>query len=101
MRAYPSKRRQRCLRSDNALAAQTRLSGQRPERDPRPRTQQRMANVQHLHTPTPVRAALPACVRLLDVLARPASYAGGGIGAGSEPEKEFAEIELKFKALLE
>jgi isochorismate synthase EntC len=61
----------------------------------------RLANVQHLHTPTPVRAALPACVRLLNVLAQPASYAGGGIGAGSEPEKEFVETELKFKALLE
>ena len=28
-------------------------------------------------------------------------YAGGGIVAGSEPGKEFAETELKFQALLE
>ncbi len=28
-------------------------------------------------------------------------YAGAGIVAGSEPEKEFAETELKFKALIE
>lgn len=28
-------------------------------------------------------------------------YAGAGIVAGSEPEKEFAETELKFKALVE
>jgi menaquinone-specific isochorismate synthase len=113
--------------------------------------------VQHLHTP--VSAALPAGVRLLDVLARlhptPAVggspresacahirelegfsrglyggpvgwvdhrgggeflvgirsalidgararvYAGGGIVAGSDPDQEFAETELKFQALLE
>jgi menaquinone-specific isochorismate synthase len=117
----------------------------------------RLANVQHLHTP--VRAALPAGVRLLDVLARlhptPAVggsprecavahirelegfprglyagalgwidargdgeffvglrsalidgararlYAGAGIVAGSSPEKEWAETELKFKAIQE
>lgn len=29
------------------------------------------------------------------------AYAGAGIVAGSEPEREFAETELKFKALLE
>jgi len=115
----------------------------------------RFANVQHLHTP--VRAAVPAGVRLLDILARlhptPAVggtpreaavrciaqleafprglyagalgwidargngeffvglrsalidgagarlYAGAGIVAGSRPEKEFAETELKFKAM--
>jgi menaquinone-specific isochorismate synthase len=117
----------------------------------------RLANVQHLHTP--VRAALPAGVRLLDVLARlhptPAVggspreravahirelegfprglyagalgwvdargdgeffvglrsalidgararlYAGAGIVAGSSPEKEFTETELKFRAMQE
>ena len=117
----------------------------------------RLANVQHLHTP--VRAALPEGVRLLDALAAlhptPAVggtplgaavaairglegfprglyagtigwlnargggeffvglrsalvdgatvrvYAGAGIVAGSVPEKEFAETELKFKAMLE
>lgn len=117
----------------------------------------RLANVQHLHTP--VRAALPENVRLLDVLAalhptpavggspRAAAlarirelegfprglyagalgwldargggeffvgirsaliagstarvYAGAGVVAGSTPEKEFAETELKFKAILD
>jgi menaquinone-specific isochorismate synthase len=117
----------------------------------------RLANVQHLHTP--MSAALPAGVRLLDVLARlhptPAVggspresacahirelegfsrglyggpvgwvdhrgggeflvgirsamidgararvYAGGGIVAGSDPDREYAETELKFQALLE
>jgi menaquinone-specific isochorismate synthase len=117
----------------------------------------RFANVQHLHTP--VRAALPEGVRLLDVLAamhptpavggspRGAAvacirelegfprglyagalgwlnargggeffvgirsalidgasarvFAGAGIVAGSAPEKEFAETELKFKAMLD
>jgi len=116
-----------------------------------------LANVQHLHTP--VNAALPAGVRLLDALAqlhptpavggspreaaraqiraleafprglyggalgwvdhrgggeflvgirsalvdgtRARVYAGAGIVAGSEPEKEFAETELKFHALLD
>jgi menaquinone-specific isochorismate synthase len=116
-----------------------------------------LANVQHLHTP--VSAALPAGVRLLDALAqlhptpavggspreaartqiraleafprglyggalgwvdhrgggeflvgirsalidgvRARAYAGAGIVAGSEPEKEFAETELKFHALLD
>ncbi|HXA80380.1 MAG TPA: chorismate-binding protein [Opitutaceae bacterium] len=33
-----------------------------------------------------------ACARL---------YAGAGIVAGSSPEKEFAETELKFKAMQE
>ena len=28
-------------------------------------------------------------------------YAGAGIVAGSSPEKEFAETDLKFKALVE
>ncbi len=117
----------------------------------------RLANVQHLHTP--VRAALPDHVRLLDALARlhptPAVggtpraaavarirelegfprglyagalgwmnargggeffvgirsalvngaaarlYAGAGIVAGSDPEKEFAETELKLHAMLD
>jgi menaquinone-specific isochorismate synthase len=117
----------------------------------------RLANVQHLHTP--VRAALPDGVRLLDVIAalhptpavggspraaavarirelegfprglyggalgwmnargggeffvgirsavvegaRARVFAGAGIVAGSTPEKEFAETELKFKAMLD
>lgn len=116
-----------------------------------------LANVQHLHTP--VRAELPASVRLLDTLGRlhptPAVggvpraaavprirdlegfprglyagalgwinsrgggeffvgirsalidgprarvYAGAGIVAGSQPDKEFAETELKYQALME
>lgn len=116
-----------------------------------------LANVHHLHTP--ISAALPAGVHILDLVARlhptPAvggtpqaaalsalrrleafprglyagpqgwvdhqgggeffvgirsalidgrtatAYAGAGIVAGSEPEKEFAETELKFKALLQ
>lgn len=115
----------------------------------------RLANVQHLHTP--VSGALPAAVRLLDVVgamhptpavggaprvaavarirelegfprglyagalgwvnargggeffvgirsalvegATARVYAGAGIVAGSTPEKEFAETELKFKAM--
>jgi menaquinone-specific isochorismate synthase len=130
--------------------------GLQPEHPARP-VLRRLANVQHLQTP--VRAALPAGVRLLDALARlhptpavggspreaacahirrleafprglyagplgwidPAGggeffvgirsalidgararvYAGGGIVAGSDPDKEFAETELKFHALLE
>jgi menaquinone-specific isochorismate synthase len=116
-----------------------------------------LANVQHLHTP--VSAAVPAGVHLLDLVERlhptpavggsprdPAvaaiarmepfdrglyagplgwidhrgggevfvglrsalvdgrnavAYAGAGIVAGSEPEKEFAETELKFQALVQ
>jgi menaquinone-specific isochorismate synthase len=115
----------------------------------------RLANVQHLHTP--VGAALPPAVRLLDALAclhptpavggtpreaaiarirelegfprglyagaigwidsrgggeffvglraallegdRARLYAGAGIVAGSSPEKELAETELKFQAM--
>jgi menaquinone-specific isochorismate synthase len=130
--------------------------GLRPEHPARP-VLRRLANVQHLQTP--VRAALPDGVRLLDVLERlhptPAVggspreaacahirrleafprglyagplgwidpggggeffvgirsalidgaqarvYAGGGIVAGSDPDKEFAETELKFHALLD
>ncbi len=126
------------------------------EFSPRPQVR-RLANVQHLHTP--VRAALPEKVRLLDALAalhptpavggspREAAmaairelegfprglyagalgwlnargggeffvgirsaeidgrkarvFAGAGIVAGSTPDKEFAETELKFKAMLE
>ncbi|HEY4300198.1 MAG TPA: chorismate-binding protein, partial [Candidatus Didemnitutus sp.] len=114
-------------------------------------------NVQHLHTP--VSAAVPAGVHLLDLIERlhptpavggaprgPAvaaiarlepferglyagplgwidhrgggevfvglrsalvdghgavAYAGAGIVAGSQPEKEFAETDLKFQALVE
>jgi menaquinone-specific isochorismate synthase len=33
--------------------------------------------------------------------ARARLYAGAGIVAGSSPEKEFAETELKFKAMLD
>lgn len=116
-----------------------------------------LANVQHLHTP--ISAALPAGVHILDLVERlhptPAvggtpreravaaikrlepfdrglyagplgwvdhrgggeffvgirsalidgrtatAYAGAGIVAGSDPQKEFAETELKFKALIE
>ena len=116
----------------------------------------RLANVQHLHTP--IRAALPENVRLLQTVgwlhptpavggtpmdaalawipklegfsrglyggaigwvnargggeffvgirsalvdgATARVYAGAGIVAGSTPEKEFAETELKFKAML-
>jgi len=130
--------------------------GIRPEHPGKPALF-RLANVQHLHTP--VRAALPAGVRLLDVLAnlhptpavggtpREAAvpyirvlegfprglyagalgwidahgggeffvglrsalidgasarlYAGAGIVAGSSPEKEYAETELKFQAMQE
>ncbi|MEO6003083.1 MAG: isochorismate synthase [Opitutus sp.] len=120
-------------------------------------TLRKLANVQHLQTP--VRAALPDTVRLLDVIARlhptPAVggsprnaaiaklreleqfprglyagalgwlnargggeffvglrsalvegvsaqlFAGAGIVAGSSPDKEFAETELKFRAIRE
>lgn len=130
--------------------------GLKPEFPAQPQVR-RLANVQHLHTP--VQAALPENVRLLDVLAamhptpavggspRDAAvacirelegfprglyagalgwlnargggeffvgirsslingasarvYSGAGIVAGSTPEKEFAETELKFKAMLE
>jgi menaquinone-specific isochorismate synthase len=130
--------------------------GVTPEFSPAPQIR-RLANVQHLHTP--VQAALPEGVRLLDVIAamhptpavggspRDAAvarirelegfprglyagalgwlnargggeffvgirsalihgaharvYAGAGIVAGSAPEKEFAETELKFKAMLD
>ena len=140
---------------DDIVARLTPL-GLAPEFPPRPQLR-RLANVQHLHTP--VRAALPETVRLLDVLAAlhptpavggsprgPAIarirelegfprglyagalgwlnargggeffvglrsaliagqtarvYAGAGIVAGSAPEKEFAETELKFKAMLD
>lgn len=154
------------LRSDKDLREQgmvlasilRRLAplGLQPEHPARP-VLLRLANVQHLQTP--VRAALPPGVRLLDVLARlhptPAVggspraaacarirelegfprglyagplgwldargggeffvairsalvdgaralvYAGGGIVAGSDPETELAETDLKFRALLD
>jgi len=130
--------------------------GIRPEYPAQPQIR-RLANVQHLDTP--VHAALPENVSLLDVLvamhptpavggtpreaavsrirelegfprglyagalgwlnargggeffvgirsalvegARARVYAGAGIVAGSTPEKEFAETELKFKAILD
>ena len=130
--------------------------GLKPEFPATPQVR-RLANVQHLHTP--VQAALPETVPLLDVLAAmhptPAvggaprdaavecirglegfprglyagalgwlnargggeffvglrsalvegasarAYAGAGIVAGSTPEREFAETELKFKAMLD
>lgn len=117
----------------------------------------RLANVQHLHTP--IRATVPAGVRVLDVVgalhptpavggnprdaavpqirglegfprglyagalgwvnargggeffvgirsalvtgAQARVYAGAGIVAGSTPEKEFAETDLKFRAMLD
>ena len=138
---------------DDIVARLTPL-GLELEFSPEPQLR-RLANVQHLNTP--VRAALPDAVRLLDVLAalhptpavggspREAAvgcirelegfprglyagalgwlnargggeffvgirsalvegatarvYAGAGIVAGSTPEKEFAETELKFKAM--
>jgi menaquinone-specific isochorismate synthase len=140
---------------DDIVARLTPL-GLTLEFSPKPQLR-RLANVQHLHTP--VRAALPEGVRLLDVLgalhptpavggsprdaavahirelegfprglyagalgwmnargggeffvglrsalvegSRARLYAGAGIVAGSTPEKEFAETELKFQAILE
>lgn len=127
-----------------------------PEYPPQPQIR-RLANVQHLHTP--IRAAMPDAVRVLDVVAamhptpavggypravavpqirtlegfprglyagalgwvnargggeffvgirsalvereRARVYAGAGIVAGSTPEKEFAETDLKFRAMLD
>ncbi|MEY2882205.1 MAG: hypothetical protein RLZZ15_4585 [Verrucomicrobiota bacterium] len=138
------------------IIARLRPLGLAPEFPAAPQIR-RLANVQHLHTP--VTAALPESVRLLDVLAAmhptPAVggsprdtavahirelegfprglyagalgwlnargggeffvgirsavvegahaclFAGAGIVAGSTPEKEFAETELKFKAMLD
>lgn len=138
------------------IVARLRPLGLAPEFPATPQIR-RLANVQHLQTP--VHAALPDSVRLLDVLAamhptpavggspRNAAvarirelegfprglyagalgwinargggeffvgirsalvegttarvYAGAGIVAGSTPEKEFAETELKFKAMLD
>jgi len=139
-----------------SIARRTADLGLRLEHAPVPRLLG-LANVQHLHTP--VSAALPPGVHLLDLVARlhptpavggtprePAvaaiagietfpralyagplgwtdwrgegecivslrsalidgptatAYAGAGIVAGSDPEKEFAETELKFKALVD
>lgn len=130
--------------------------GLQPEFPAQPQLR-RLANVQHLQTP--IRAALPETVRLLDVVAalhptpavggsprasamrwirewegfprglyagalgwlnargggeffvgirsaivearRARVFAGAGIVAGSTPEKEFAETELKFRAMLD
>lgn len=127
-----------------------------PEFPPAP-GMRKLANLQHLHTP--VRATLPAGIKLIDALTalhptpavggsprekavesigeleeftrglyagaigwmnargggefmvgirsalvrenRARVYAGAGIVAGSTPEKEFAETDLKFRALLE
>lgn len=138
------------------IVARLKPLGLALEFPPKPQLR-RFANVQHLHTP--IRAALPDGVRLLDALAalhptpavggspRAAAlarirelegfprglyagalgwinargggeffvgirsalvegaaarvYAGAGIVAGSTPEKEFAETELKFKAMLD
>jgi menaquinone-specific isochorismate synthase len=137
-----------------AIASRLAQLGLKPEFSAQPEVR-RLANVQHLLTP--VRAVLPAAVRLLDALAalhptpavggtpQPAAvacirglegfprglyagalgwlnargggeffvglrsalvdgprarlYAGAGIVAGSSPENEFAETELKFKAM--
>lgn len=139
-----------------AITARLKKLGLQPEYAEAPGLRL-LANVHHLHTP--VRAALPPAVRLLEVLAAlhptPAVggtpqeaamarirelegfprglyagtlgwmnargggeffvglrstlvagasarvYAGAGIVAGSTPEKEFAETELKFKAILD
>jgi menaquinone-specific isochorismate synthase len=138
------------------IVARLRPLGLTPEFGAAPQIR-RLANVQHLHSP--VRAALPSSVDILDVLAamhptpavggspRDAAvrrirelegfprglyagaigwlnargggeffvgirsalveaakarlYAGAGIVAGSAPEKEFAETELKFQAMLD
>jgi menaquinone-specific isochorismate synthase len=138
------------------LARELAALGLKPEFSDRPGVR-RFANVQHLHTP--VLAALPAGIRLLDVLARlhptPAVggvprdralalirdletvprglyagaigwidavghgeffvglrsalidgprarlYAGAGIVAGSSPEKELIETEMKFQVMEE
>ncbi len=140
----------------DAIASRLKQLGLTPEFSATPGLR-RLANVQHLRTP--IRAALPENVRLLDALAAlhptPAVggspqgaalarirelegfprglyagahgwinargggeffvglrsalisgasarvYAGAGIVAGSTPEKEFAETELKFKAMLD
>jgi menaquinone-specific isochorismate synthase len=139
-----------------SIAAALRSLGLAPEYPARPDFR-RFANVQHLHTP--VRAALPPEIRLLDVLAqlhptpavgglprdramprirgleafprglyagalgwidaagrgeffvglrsalidgpRARLYAGAGIVAGSSPQKELAETEMKFRAMEE
>ena len=138
------------------IVARLRPLGLTPDSPPVPQVR-RFANVQHLHTP--VTAALPETVHLLDVLAamhptpavggaprdaavarirefegfprglyagalgwlnargggeffvgirsalvegpRARVFAGAGIVRGSTPEKEFAETELKFRAILE
>jgi menaquinone-specific isochorismate synthase len=137
-----------------AITGRLAQLGLQPEFSPQPGLR-RLANVQHLHTP--VQAALPASVSLLDAVAalhptpavggtpqaaalarirelegfprglyagalgwlnargggeffvglrsaliegeRARLYAGAGIVAGSSPENEFAETELKFKAM--
>ena len=137
-----------------AITGRLAQLGLKPEFSPSPEVR-RLANVQHLLTP--IRAVLPATVRLLDALAalhptpavggtpqaaavarirglegfprglyagalgwinargggeffvglrsalvdgpRARLYAGAGVVAGSVPENEFAETELKFKAM--
>ncbi len=140
----------------DSICRRLRLLGLAPAHAEKP-VLRRLANVQHLHTP--IRAPLPAGVRLLDVLAqlhptpavggtpreaavpriraleafprglyagalgwldargngefcvglrsalidgtRTRLYAGAGIVAGSDPAREYAETELKIRAMRE
>jgi menaquinone-specific isochorismate synthase len=153
-RSEKDQREQRQVLED--IVARLTPLGFKPEYPAQPQLR-RLANVQHLHTP--IRAAMPDGVRVLDVVAamhptpavggypRAAAlpkirqlegfprglyagalgwvnargggeffvgirsalvqgasarvYAGAGIVAGSAPDKEFAETDLKFRAMLD